>query len=128
LSVGSWSYTAALRAILNHGPLAHRFDLAMLLAILGGAIVGGRIGKVAIKQATRSSLLENARHLGGGLLMGLGGGLVPGGNDQLILFNAPLLEPFAWLALTTMTLTILVCLAFERRSAAASPCPIDTTQ
>jgi prolipoprotein diacylglyceryltransferase len=113
---------------LNHGPLAHRFDLAMLLAILGGAIVGGRIGKVAIKQATRSSLLENARDLGGGLLMGLGGGLVPGGNDQLILFNAPLLEPFAWLALTTMTLTILVCLAFERRSAAASPCPIDTTQ
>lgn len=115
MSVGSWSYTGALRAIFHDGPLSHTFDLAMMMAILAGAIAGGRLRRSAGQPEARSGLMNFARHLGGGLLMGLGGGLVPGGNDQLILFNAPMFEPFAWLALGTMTLTILACLSIGIR-------------
>lgn len=128
LSVGSWSYTGALHAIFHDGPLSHRFDLAMMAAILGGAIVGGRFGKTMARPEAGGSLPDYARHLGGGLLMGFGGGLVPGGNDQLILFNAPMFEPFAWLAITTMTLTILVCLVVGARTVTAPPDPMDVAR
>lgn len=128
LSVGSWSYTGALHAIFRDGPLSHSFDLAMMTAILGGAIVGGSLSKTMSMQEEGGGLLDYARHLGGGILMGLGGGLVPGGNDQLILFNAPMFEPFAWLALTTMTLTILACLVVGARTATAPPDPTDVAR
>ena len=46
------------------------------------------------------------RCLVGGVLMGWGSLLLPGGNDGLILVGMPLAWPYAWLAFATMCVTI----------------------
>lgn len=104
LTVGFWAYTDALAA------LAHRQDArltlrgAMVLALLGGAILGGLVdGKIRRSPVHAATLV---RCLIGGALMGLGGMLVPGSNDGLIMVGLPLLRPYAWTAVATMTVTI----------------------
>jgi len=46
--------------------------------------------------------------------MGAGGLLVPGTNDGLIMVGLPLLQPHAWIAVTTMTLTIAALILLAR--------------
>lgn len=50
----------------------------------------------------------------GGLLMGWGSLLIPGGNDGLVLVGIPLLWPYAWVAFLTMCVSIGVALCLER--------------
>jgi toxin CptA len=82
--------------------LAARFML--LLAMLLGAVWGGwtagrfRSTRVNAAQALKCTL--------GGVLMGWGSLLIPGGNDGLILVGMPLLWPYAWVAFLTMALSI----------------------
>jgi len=112
LSVGQWAYTDALAAIAR--AMDGRVGLrgAMVLALLGGAILGGWLaGKIRQVRPTTSDVL---RCLGGGALMGAGGMLVPGSNDGLIMVGLPLLQPHAWIAVATMTLTIATPLAVAR--------------
>jgi hypothetical protein len=64
------------------------------------------------------------RNLVGGLLMGLGLALTPGGNDALVLYGIPSLSPHALPAFLTMTLGIALglwvmraCFGIEMRVA-----------
>jgi hypothetical protein len=50
----------------------------------------------------------------GGMLMGWGSLLIPGGNDGLILVGMPLLWPYAWVAFLTMCASIGVAMALQR--------------
>jgi toxin CptA len=50
--------------------------------------------------------IQLARCCAGGVLMGWGSQLLPGGNDGLILVGMPLARPYAWLAFATMCVTI----------------------
>ena len=50
--------------------------------------------------------------------MGLGGMLIPGGNDSLILVGLPLIQPHAWAAIAAMALVIALGLLVQRRWAA----------
>jgi toxin CptA len=52
-------------------------------------------------------------------LLGLGGSLVPGANDGLILLGLPLLYPHAWVAFASMLLTIAAALIMQQRAAMA---------
>jgi hypothetical protein len=116
LTVGFWAYTDALAA------LAHAMDArlelrgAMVAALLGGAILGGWMARNFRPERIRGVTVM--RCLAGGALMGLGGMLVPGSNDGLIMLGLPLLRPYAWLAVATMTMTIAALIALAPRLAA----------
>ena len=73
-------------------------------------------------RSTRLSLSQLLRCLVGGVLMGWGSLLLPGGNDGLILVGMPLGWPYAWLAVAIMCLTIATRAAphFAAASAAAA--------
>lgn len=54
------------------------------------------------------------RNLGGGLLMGLGVAMAPGGNDTFVLYGVPNLSPNALPAYAAMTLGIVAALLLAR--------------
>jgi toxin CptA len=51
-------------------------------------------------------LAQLAQCLVGGVLMGWGSLLIPGGNDGLVLVGMPVLWSYAWVAFLTMCVTI----------------------
>lgn len=106
---GPWTYTEALGRISHRRGPGHWTDLTLFAALLGGAIFGGRhlAGPAGI------SLQRAMLCLAGGALMGFGGSMIPGGNDNLILVGLPGLQPHAWAAITAMALAIAAGLLGE---------------
>lgn len=101
---GAWAYTDVLADLANG--MAHDVAArtALLICLLAGAIAGGwTAGRLHFTRVRAASL---ARCLIGGVLMGWGSLLIPGGNDGLILIGMPLLWPYAWAAFATMCLAI----------------------
>lgn len=109
LVAGPWTYTEALGRLSHGHGLPHLSQFALFAALLGGAVIGGR------RLAGRASLnLHRALLcLFGGALMGFGGSMVPGGNDNLILVGLPGLQPHAWVAIVAMALAITAGLLGE---------------
>jgi toxin CptA len=104
LLVGAWAYTDVLADLARGmaGNLVAR--TALLLALFLGAFIGGyTAGHFG---GTPVTLAQLAKCLVGGVLMGWGSLLIPGGNDGLILVGMPLLWPYAWVAFLTMCVTI----------------------
>ena len=116
LTVGPWNYTDYL-AELARGMARSAPSRGLLLAALfAGSLVGGwTAGRIRPTLPAPSAL---ARCLAGGFMLGLGGSLVPGANDGLILLGLPLLYPHAWLALSSMAATISGALILERHRSA----------
>ncbi len=115
LLVGAWAYTDALADLargMAHGVTARA--LLMLCLLLGALIGGWTAGLFRHTRIRPGSLL---RCLIGGMLMGWGSLLIPGGNDGLILVGMPLLWPYAWIAFATMCVTIGCARWMERRLA-----------
>jgi toxin CptA len=112
LVVGAWAYTDVL-AELSRGMAGNLVARTLLLgALLGGAMLGGyTAGRL---RSTPVSLAQLAKCFAGGVLMGWGSLLIPGGNDGLILVGIPLLWPYAWLAFFTMCVVIGVALVVEK--------------
>ncbi|MBC2669775.1 YeeE/YedE thiosulfate transporter family protein [Novosphingobium piscinae] len=115
LDVGAWTYSDLL-ADLAHGSRADAgWRLILFAALLGGARLAGQ------RHGWSPWIAPSARQLlasfAGGALMGLGGGLIPGGNDGLVLVGLPFLLPYAWLALASMALTIALVLWLQRHLA-----------
>ena len=68
----------------------------LILAVLAGALLAARArNRLRLRRPTCAAV---ARCLAGGLLMGTGAALVPGGNDALVLHAAPGLALHAALA------------------------------
>lgn len=101
---GAWAYTDVL-AEAARGMLAARgARLALFGCLLAGAMWGGwRAGLWKNRWPRPAAVL---RCFIGGLLMGWGSLLIPGGNDGLILLGLPLLWPYAWVAFGTMAVVI----------------------
>ena len=96
-STGPWSFTSTILCATGTGdPLRCQSSvlpwLILLAALLGMAVSSVQRGSFAIRLPR---LREAMRHVGAGLLMGLGTTLIPGGNDGLILFAIPSLSPHA---------------------------------
>jgi sulfur transporter len=104
LLVGGWAYTDVLAELARGMAASVGARTVLALALLAGAALGGwtagRFRSAAIAPA------QLARCLAGGVLMGWGSLLLPGGNDGLILVGMPLAWPYAWLAVATMCVTI----------------------
>ena len=119
LLVGAWSYTDGLAELargMSHSVLARTLLLGCLLA---GTLIGGwTAGRFRHTRISAASLL---RCVAGGMLMGCGSLLIPGGNDGLILIGMPLLWPYAWVAFPTMCIVIAGASALQRRFTSEAP-------
>lgn len=106
---GPWAYTDALAELARGMHMSDAARLSLFACLLGGAMFGGwRAGLWQRRPPTPAGL---ARCLAGGLLMGWGSLLIPGGNDGLILLGMPLLWPHAWVAFATMCAVIALAKA-----------------
>ena len=102
--VGAWAYTDVLAELAHGMTRSTGARVLLFLALLAGAAFGGyTAGRF---RHTRITLRQLVRCAAGGVLMGWGSVLIPGGNDGLILVGLPLLWPYAWLAFLTMAVTI----------------------
>ena len=112
LLVGAWAYTDVLAELARGmaGNLVARGVL--LLALLAGAMLGGYTA--GRWRSTPVSFAQLSKCFAGGLLMGWGSLLIPGGNDGLILVGMPLLWPYAWVAFLTMCIAIGTALMVEK--------------
>jgi toxin CptA len=112
LVAGPWNYTdylaEAARGMTRNGAMRGLLLLALFAGALAGGWTAGRI------KPARPSLTAIGRCLAGGMLLGLGGSLVPGANDGLILLGLPLLYPHAWLALAGMVAAIAAALLAQQ--------------
>ena len=76
----------------------------LAVALLAGAVLGGwTAGRMSNASVDPVQLV---RCVVGGVVMGWGSVLLPGGNDGLVLVAMPLGWPYAWLAFATMCATI----------------------
>lgn len=116
--VGAWDYTGVLAQLARGMSTSLVPRVILLVALFAGAVLGGyTAGRF---RHTRISARQLAKCFAGGLLMGVGGLIVPGHNDGLILVGMPLLWPYAWIAFGTMCVSIAVALAIERSTNAVA--------
>lgn len=108
LLVGAWAYTDVLAELARGMAASLTARCLLLLALLLGAVWGGwTAGRF---RSTRITVAQLLRCLAGGVLMGWGSLLIPGGNDGLILVGMPLLWPYAWVAFLAMCASIVAAL------------------
>lgn len=113
-----WSYSSGLYRIVTSGGRTDFMQAEIgTLAIVAGVIVSAVFaGRFELRIGTTRAI---AARLGGGMLMGTGAMLVPGGNDTLMLWAIPGLTIYGPLAYAIMIVTIIVLLAtrgaFESR-------------
>lgn len=121
---GAWSYTNHLRTSVlhawagGHAPAITHSTLVFAL-VLGMVISAAQRGSVAWRRPlTAASWL---RHIGGGVLMGAGAAMVPGGNDTLLLNTLPTLALPAIGTYLTMLGGITTVLWLTRRARMPMP-------
>lgn len=108
LTAGAWSYTDVLAELARGMASSLPTRSALCAALLLGALAGGRMaGKLKWEPVRPAPLLRCAA---GGLLMGWGSLLIPGGNDGLVLLGMPLLWPHAWVSFAVMLAVIAAAL------------------
>ena len=116
LVAGRWAYTdvlAALADAMRRGSLQLTLPLLLLVALFGGAMLGG--WTAGRWQPTPPRAAQLLKCLAGGALMGWGSLLIPGSNDGLLLIGIPLLRPHAWLAVASMVIAIVIALTAQQR-------------
>ena len=113
IAIGPWAYTYALLTLAQGKTEGVVVKFVLLFLLFAGAIVGGwTAGRLKARAPSRDAVL---RCLGGGMLMGWGSLLIPGGNDELLLVGIPLLQPYAWVAVLSMAAAIAGGQILERR-------------
>ncbi|MEI6419938.1 MAG: YeeE/YedE thiosulfate transporter family protein [Sphingomonadales bacterium] len=123
VALPGWSWVDVVnnhaRAVWDGVPPAMSPGLRVLLATLAGALGSGWVtGQLHLKWRGWPAVV---RSLAGGLLMRLGIGLIPGGNDALLLRAAPAGAFSALLAFAVMNLAILAITWLQQVSRAATP-------
>lgn len=116
---GAWAYTDLLAELAQGMQAGVGWRIALAAALLAGSLLAGCRAWRAQWPPRRQWL----RCGGGGALMGLGGSLVPGGNDGLLLLAMPLGWPYAWAAFVAMVAAIAAGLAGRRTVKAARVSP-----
>jgi uncharacterized membrane protein YedE/YeeE len=114
----AWTYSDVLSDLAHGVTSGLQRNVLLGVALLVGAILGGVSGgrfKIRAPDLTRI-----VRRLAGGLLMGAGALLIPGGNTGLALVGLPLLFPYAWLAFMSICVTIYIALRLKVRVGSAS--------
>ena len=112
VTFGFWTYTDLLFDVSQHKFRNVLLRMLLFVALFVGAVLGGWTAGRFKLRPFQADLL--GRSLVGGLLMGWGGALTPGGNDWLILVGMPLFWPYAWVSVFAMCGTIYLALRLER--------------
>jgi uncharacterized membrane protein YedE/YeeE len=112
LIFGSPGYTATLQNLIEgyigaQSPPATERWVLFAAVFFGMAFSTGQRGSFRLDWLPRPSWLRN---IVGGALMGLGTGLLPGGNDALVLYGIPALSPHALPAFAAMMAGIAAAL------------------
>lgn len=113
---GAWTYTNYARsqafAWINDVPITSSFGVLYVAALLAGMVASSLQRRTfAVRLAPREAVLRRA---GGGLMMGVGGALIPGGNDTLILSAIPSLSPQALVVYLALLAGIATTLGLTR--------------
>jgi uncharacterized membrane protein YedE/YeeE len=117
LIYGSWSYTGTLQQSIerlfsiNDWPWPIRWTL--FAALLGGMVIS-TLQRRSFHLAWRPSL-DWLRNIVGGMFMGIGAVLIPGGNDMLVLHGIPSLSPNAlpaYIAMLAGIAAVLITMRF----------------
>jgi uncharacterized protein len=107
-----WVYTSRIADLAYGTAVATPTTLAGLAALIGGmtiaAIAGGTF------RLRLGTARDWARATGGGLLMGMGATLVPGGNDAMLFTGVPLLLPNLLAGYAAFAATLFLGLTFRR--------------
>lgn len=109
-TAGPWAYTQVLDQLAHGGMGFRSLELALLAALLAGAIAGGWRDRIVFELDIQTAL----KCLAGGAMMGFGSALIPGGNDNLILSGIPALQGYAWVAIAAMIFAIWTGLIASR--------------
>lgn len=113
IAIGPWAYTYALLTLAQGKSGGVMIKLALLGMLFAGALAGGwTAGRLKLQGPTFQSA---TRCLVGGILMGWGSLLIPGGNDELLLVGIPLLQPYAAVAVLSMAVAIALGMMAEHR-------------
>lgn len=116
LLFGSAGYTTTLQQVIE-GYFGTRPPPAYGRWIVLGAVVFGMLASTWQRKSFRIDWRPRwswLRNLTGGVLMGLGTALLPGGNDALVLYGIPSLSPHALPAYAALILGIFVALLTMR--------------
>lgn len=111
--VGPWAYTDLLARIAHGMVDGVGWRMFLFGGLLAGAIMGGWTARRFVRGWPSVAAL--ARCFTGGLLMGWGSALIPGGNDGLVLIGLPMFWSYAWVAIFFTCATIWLALVLERR-------------
>lgn len=110
---GKWTYIDFLRDSVTGSFHQWGLRITLFIALWGGALWGGwSAGRLGSRTFSRRYALQYAS---GGALMGLGAEWVPGANDGLLLVGIPLMWGYAWIAITTMVVSITIKLITDQR-------------
>lgn len=109
----NWTYSEVLSDLARGATSGLHRKVFLGVALLAGAILGG-VTAGRFKIGT-TDLIQIFRHFAGGILMGIGALLIPGGNTALALVGLPLLFPYAWLAFISICVTIYIALRLTVR-------------
>ena len=121
--LGLWTYTYYLRDAIfsaQRGAEAPRPFLAWLFA----ALIVGMIASAVLHRSfrlRRSGKGEIAKRIAGGVIMGFGGALIPGGNDTVVLTGIPTLSGVALATYAALLLGIAAALVVMRAAGAEMP-------
>lgn len=108
-----WSYASGLLRVIASGVrpgtlLAESGSLAVVAGVVASTVAAGRF------TFRLPGLRSGAARLTGGLLMGAGAFLIPGGNDTLMLWAIPGLTLYGLVAYGVMLATIVALLTIRR--------------
>lgn len=112
---GAWSYTNFLRGSLDSArgraapPMV--FHALLVVALLGGMVLSARTRDGFRVRLQLSGLWR--KRLAGGFFMGMGGALLPGGNDTLLLGAIPALSLHGLTAYGALLAGVAIVLALQ---------------
>jgi toxin CptA len=111
--VFAWPYTTLLVDVAFMRGMDVALRTMIVLVFLAGALYGAASAR---RFKLRGGGWRDAgQRFGGGVLMGFGAALIPGGNDGLVLMGLPLLQPAAFAAYGAMIAVIAAGFAVEPR-------------
>lgn len=111
-----WVYTSRIAELAQRGMAAAPATLVAMGVLMSGMVTATLAGGTFQIRMGRAA--DWMRDFAGGLLMGLGATLVPGGNDTMLFTGVPLLLPNLLVAYAAFAATLFAALLLRRRIAA----------
>lgn len=115
-----WSYGDAIEQLVATAAIGRPVMLDMALyGLVASSLAGGMTAAVLKREFTPlwPQPSQIAASLSGGALMGMGGAMIPGGNDGIILYAMPAFALYGACAYVTMNLAIALALMTRLRLA-----------